>query len=100
MYVHSGSIVSTRNGTQRNIKNLKKSESNQFKWYSSMIIKDIKLFSQNVWKNKFLTNNILESNKEFNIIFIQELPWSIIQSIPSSLSKKEDSLVDTPNHSD
>ena len=41
-----------------------------------MIIKNLKIFSQNVHKNKFLTDIIiiLENKKEFNIIFIQEPP--------------------------
>ena len=43
---------------------------------------------------------ILESNKEFDIIFIQEPPWSFIQSIPSLLSEGEESLVGTSNHPD
>ena len=65
-----------------------------------MIIKNIKIFSQNVQKNKLLTNMILESNKEFDIIFIQEPPWSFIQSISSLLSEEEESLVGTSNHPD
>ena len=32
-----------------------------------MIIKEIKIFSQNVYKNKSLTNTILEAQKEFDI---------------------------------
>jgi len=64
-----------------------------------MIIKNIKLFSQNVQKNKLLTNTILETNKDFDIIFIQELPWLFIRFIPSSLSKEGDSLVSVPVHS-
>jgi len=64
-----------------------------------MIINNIKLFSQNVRKNKLLTDMILESNKDFDIIFIQELPWSFIQSISSSSNEKGDSLVGASNHS-
>ena len=37
-----------------------------------MIIKNLKIFLQNVGKNKILTNIILENNKNLNIIFIQE----------------------------
>ena len=44
-----------------------------------MIIKDMNIFSQNVCKNKLLTNIILEVYNKFNIIFIQELPWSFMQ---------------------
>ena len=37
-----------------------------------MIIENLKVFSQNVQKNRALTNLILKTNKDFNIIFIQE----------------------------
>ena len=37
-----------------------------------MIIKDIKIFSQNVHKNNLIVNTILETKFSFNIIFIQE----------------------------
>ena len=50
-----------------------------------MIIRNIKIFSQNIYKNTLLTNIILEAHKDFNIIFIQELPWFFIYSIPSSI---------------
>jgi len=39
-----------------------------------MIIKEIKIFSQNIYNNNLLTNTILEVQREFDIIFIQELP--------------------------
>jgi len=42
-------------------------------WFSKMIIKDLKISSQNVCKNHLLTETILENNKNFNILFIQEL---------------------------
>jgi len=37
-----------------------------------MIIKYLKLFLQNVYKNKLLTDTILENNENFDILFIQE----------------------------
>ena len=37
-----------------------------------MIIKDIKIFLKNVWKNNLIVNTILETQFEFNIVFIQE----------------------------
>jgi len=40
-----------------------------------MIIKSLKIFLHNIWKNRFLTNTILENNKNFNILFIRELSW-------------------------
>jgi len=63
-----------------------------------MIIRNLNVFSQNVWKNNLLTNIILEAQINFDIIFIQELPWSIIRSIPSSSNKEEKELVGIPNH--
>ena len=39
-----------------------------------MIIRNLKIFLQNVWKNRLLTDIILENKKELDIIFIQELP--------------------------
>ena len=63
-----------------------------------MIIKEIKILLQNICKNNLLTNTILEVQKEFDIIFIQEPPWSFIQSIPSSLNEEGEKLVGVPNH--
>ena len=33
-------------------------------------MKEIKIFSQNFWKNNFVINTILEMQGSFNIIFI------------------------------
>ena len=63
-----------------------------------MILKDIKIFSQNVWKNSLMINTILEVKSDFDIIFIQEPSWSTVCSIPSSMNCKEDSLVGVVNH--
>jgi len=64
-------------------------------YHINMILKDIKIFSQNVCKNNFVINTILET---YNIIFIQELSWSSICSIPSSMNKEGEKLVGVPNH--
>ena len=65
---------------------------------SSMILKDIKIFSQIVCKNNFIINIILETHNSYNIIFIQELSWSFICSILCSMNKKGEELVGVPNH--
>jgi len=65
-----------------------------------MILKNLRLFSQNVWKNKLLTDTVLEINKDFNIILIQESLWSTIRSIPSLTSKEDKTIVEVPNHPD
>jgi len=44
-----------------------------------MISKTLNIFLQNVRKNRLLTDTILENNKKFDVLFIQELIWSIIQ---------------------
>jgi len=63
-----------------------------------MIIKDLKIFSQNVWKNNLIVNTILKTQSYFDIIFIQELSWSTIHSMPSLRSKYGKELVGVPNH--
>jgi len=63
-----------------------------------MILKDIKIFSQNICKNNFVINTILETYNSYNIIFIQELSWFSIYSIPSSMNKEGEKLVGVPNH--
>ena len=47
-----------------------------------MILENLKIFSQNVWKNNFINKTILEAHSNFDIIFIQKLSWSFIHSIP------------------
>jgi len=64
-----------------------------------MIIKDLRIFSQNVRKNNLIMNTILKLKAEYDIIFIQEPSWSTIQFIPSSKSYKGESLVGVVNHS-
>ena len=63
-----------------------------------MIIKNIKIFSQNVQKNNLIVNTILETYFEFDILFIQELFWLTICSILSLKSKDGKELVGVPNH--
>ena len=63
-----------------------------------MIVKDLKIFSQNIWKNNLIINTILEVNFNFNVIFIQEPSWTTSRSISSSENSKDISLVGIPNH--
>ena len=64
-----------------------------------MIIKDLRIFSQNVWKNNLIMNTILKLKAEYDIIFIQEPSWSTIWFIPSSRSCKGELLVGVINYS-
>ena len=63
-----------------------------------MILKKLRILSQNFQKNKFLTDLLLEINKDFDIIFIQELSYLIICSISNSLSKNGNSIIEASNH--
>jgi len=63
-----------------------------------MIIKNIKIFSQNMQKNNLIINIILETHFKFDIVFIQEPSWSTIYAILSSKSRDGEELVGVPNH--
>jgi len=64
-----------------------------------MIKDNLKIFSQNVRKNKVLTNIILETQKNSaDIIFIQEPPRFLIQCIPSHSNPMGDPLFGTPSY--
>ena len=63
-----------------------------------MIVKNFKIFSQNVHKNSLIVNTILETQDQFDIIFIQEPPWSEICKVPSSSDCEEESLMGTNHH--
>ena len=70
-----------------------------YEWDLSMICDHLKLYSQNVCKNSLIINIILEIQFSFDIIFIQEPPWLVIQSISSSTSCEGKELVGVTHHS-
>ena len=63
-----------------------------------MIVKNIKVFLQNIWKNNLIVNTILETQFNFNVVFIQELFWMTVYAILSSKSRDGKELVRVPNH--
>jgi len=63
-----------------------------------MNLKNIKFFSQNIHKNSLIIHTILETHSAFNIIFIQELSWTYIHSIPSPSNCDGKELVGVLNH--
>ena len=63
-----------------------------------MIIKNLRIFLQNIWKNSLIINTILETQSQFDIIFIQEPSWSEIRRISSSLDCKGEMLIGTTHH--
>ena len=62
------------------------------------MIRNLKVFSQNVWKNSLIVNILLETLTQFDIIFIQESPWSKIHKIPSPLNSEGEDLVGMAYH--
>jgi len=64
-----------------------------------MIVKNLKVFSQNIRKNSVIINTILETQNQFDIILIQEPPWSEIRKIPSSLNCDGEPFTGTCHHS-
>ena len=65
-----------------------------------MILKDLRIFSQNVHKSNFLINTILKVNQDFNILFIQEPSWTTLRYIPSSTNSEGIPLLGIPNYLD
>ena len=63
-----------------------------------MIIRKLKIFSQNVRKNSFITSSILESYTQFDVILIQEPPWSEIQKILSAYNCEGKPLIGSCHH--
>ena len=63
-----------------------------------MIVKNLKIFLQNVRKNSVIINTILETQNQFDILFIQELPWSEIHKIPSPLNCDGEPFMGTCHH--
>ena len=63
-----------------------------------MILENLKIFSQNVQKNNFIIKTILEAHSDFDIIFIQELSWSFIHSIPCYNNNEGNPLMGIVNH--
>ena len=64
----------------------------------TMIVQNLKIFSQNVCKNSLVLNIILKTLFHFDIILIQEPPWSKIRKIPSSSNHDGDPLIGTCHH--
>ena len=63
-----------------------------------MILKNLKILSQNVQKNYLIVNTILETQSHFDIILIQEPPWFVIHKVPSTSSSKGKNLIGTIHH--
>ena len=63
-----------------------------------MIVHKYRILLQNVRKNSLILNTILETQSLFDIILIQEPPWSEIRKVPSSSNCDGKPLVGTCHH--
>ena len=63
-----------------------------------MNLKSLKILSQIVCKNTLIVHSLLETQNYYDIILIQEPPWSEIRKIPSSSNSKEDPFIGTNHH--
>jgi len=63
-----------------------------------MIVKKLKILLQNICKNSLIVNTLLETQNQFDIILIQEPPWSEICKIPSSSDCEGEPLMGTNHH--
>jgi len=64
----------------------------------TIILKNLKIFSQNIRKNHLIINTILETQSHFDIVLIQEPPWSIIHKVPSTLNSEGKDFIGTVHH--
>ena len=63
-----------------------------------MIIKNLKIFLQNIRKSSLIITTLLETLTQFNIILIQELPESEIRKFLSTLCSEGKPLMGTSHH--
>jgi len=65
---------------------------------ANMILRNLNILSQNVRKNHLIVNTILETQSHFNIILIQEPPWSIICQVPSTVNSEGENFIGVVHH--
>jgi len=63
-----------------------------------MILKSLKILSQNVCKNSLIVYSLLKTQTHYDIILIQEPLWSEIQKVPNSSDSKGNPLIGTIHH--
>jgi len=63
-----------------------------------MIIKNLRIFLQNVRKNSDIVTSLFELLTQYDIILIQEPPWSEICKVLSTLCSEGEPLMGTCHH--
>ncbi|TFK16564.1 hypothetical protein FA15DRAFT_576588, partial [Coprinopsis marcescibilis] len=62
---------------------------------------EIRIMTFNAACNYLHVDTLLESSKEdFEILFIQELPWQTVRHTPSTTTHQGDAVIGVPNHPD
>ena len=68
---------------------------------TSGVVKDIRILSQNVYKNYEHVDYLLEHYKDiYDVLFIQEPPWRTIRRTISTVDPEGDPVVGAPKHPD
>ena len=68
---------------------------------TSGVIKDIRVFCQNVYRNYEHVDFLLEHCKEtYDVLFIQEPPWRTVHQTISTRDPEGDPVVGVPKHPD
>ncbi len=101
--VHFGDTGSIGNSIRRSMLRSMKTDSNQFILKGTAQLnndceKTSKIFSQNIRKNSLIINTLLDTLNQFDIILIQEPPWSEIRKIPSTMNSNGKPLIGTSHH--
>ena len=63
-----------------------------------MNLKSLKILLQNVHKNTLIVQTLLKTQKDYDIILIQKLPWSEIRKVLSPSNSEGDPLISTSHH--
>jgi len=63
-----------------------------------MNLKSLKILLQNVCKNALIVHSFLKTQNYYDIILIQEPPWSEIRKVPSLSNSEEDPFIGTNHH--
>ena len=67
----------------------------------ALVVGSFRIFCQNVNRNIALLDSILASSiDDFDIIFIQELPWWLVRNAPSGNSPEGEPVIGTAIHLD
>jgi hypothetical protein len=63
------------------------------------VLQQLRIFCQNVNRNYVYMDTLLASlNESYDLLFIQEPPWQLIRSAPSSRDREGEDVIGAPNN--